>query len=380
MKTRITFVVMALSLSALDAQLSTVRAQGSLTPPGAPAPTMKTLDQIEPRIPIPSLPYTITKPGSYYLTTNLVGTSGANGITVSSGSVVIDLNGFALQGVPGSGTGIAVATTFTNLVFRNGTVTGWGGNGIDGYSSGFPRNLLYEKLTLSANGANGLHTEAGSIIRDCIAIGNGTSGFVSAGGEIIDCVARNNSGDGFTVNFCSLSHCSSEFNLNNGFTLVSSRALDCDSQLNSEGISCSGNGNEVRRCRAILNGDDGIVSNGSGSGTVIEDCEAANNSSHGIETAGIGGAYIAGNNVSLNGAGGIFISDSNNYIENNHVVTTTGVNGILITSGSYVNTVAVRNVVVGGGSPAINYSSAGNDFGPIGSASSATSPWANISH
>jgi hypothetical protein len=41
-------------------------AQGSLTPPpGAPAPTMKTLDQIEARTPISSAPFTISAPGSY---------------------------------------------------------------------------------------------------------------------------------------------------------------------------------------------------------------------------------------------------------------------------------------------------------------------------
>ena len=36
-------------LSTLNSQLSTCLAQGSLTPPGAPAPTMKSLAQIEPR-------------------------------------------------------------------------------------------------------------------------------------------------------------------------------------------------------------------------------------------------------------------------------------------------------------------------------------------
>jgi len=70
--------------------------QGSLTPPGAPGPTMKTLNQIEPRTPISSLPFVISSPGSYYLTTNLSGTSG---ITISSGNVTLDLNGFTLQGL-----------------------------------------------------------------------------------------------------------------------------------------------------------------------------------------------------------------------------------------------------------------------------------------
>ena len=34
--------------------------QGTLTPPGAPGATMKTLDQVQPRTPIPSGLYTIS--------------------------------------------------------------------------------------------------------------------------------------------------------------------------------------------------------------------------------------------------------------------------------------------------------------------------------
>jgi hypothetical protein len=41
-------------LSTLILQPPTLHAQGSLTPPGAPAPTMKSLDQVEPRTPISS--------------------------------------------------------------------------------------------------------------------------------------------------------------------------------------------------------------------------------------------------------------------------------------------------------------------------------------
>jgi hypothetical protein len=83
-----------LTLSILNSQLSTAFAQGSLTPPGAPVPTMKTLAQIEARTPISSLPFTITNSGSYYLTTNL--NSAGQGITISADNVAIDLSGFGI--------------------------------------------------------------------------------------------------------------------------------------------------------------------------------------------------------------------------------------------------------------------------------------------
>ena len=43
-------------LSSFILHPSSLLAQGSLTPPGAPAPTMKTLDQIEARTPITNRP------------------------------------------------------------------------------------------------------------------------------------------------------------------------------------------------------------------------------------------------------------------------------------------------------------------------------------
>src|ERR1022692_1207533 len=77
--------------------------QGALTPPGAPVPTMKTLDQIEPRTPISSLPFTITVPGSYYVTSNLTASSG--GILIATNNVTLDLDGSALSFIQMSGGG-----------------------------------------------------------------------------------------------------------------------------------------------------------------------------------------------------------------------------------------------------------------------------------
>src|SRR5262245_34532613 len=136
-----------LPLSIVNSPLS-ARGQGSLTPPGPPAPMMKTLTQIEPRTPISSLPYIINTPGSYYLSTNLTSPGSGNGITISSANVTVDLNGFTLQGVFGSNDGLYVSGTYTNLVVRNGVVTGWGNHGIDAWSGGYPRNMVFEKLTI----------------------------------------------------------------------------------------------------------------------------------------------------------------------------------------------------------------------------------------
>ena len=80
-------------------------AQGPLVPPAGPGPTMKTLEQIEPRTAITNVPYTISQPGSYYLTTNL--TSATFGVTIATNGVVRDLMGFMLAGA-GSGSGHGV--------------------------------------------------------------------------------------------------------------------------------------------------------------------------------------------------------------------------------------------------------------------------------
>src|SRR5262249_18950266 len=91
---------------------------------------MRTLDQIEPRIPISLLPFVITNSGSYFLTTNLVGASGENGIIISNDNVTLDLRGFSMIGGSAIGSGIYVPSAQKNISVRNGKLRGWQDYGI----------------------------------------------------------------------------------------------------------------------------------------------------------------------------------------------------------------------------------------------------------
>ena len=110
-------------------------AQGSLTPPGAPGPTMKSLAQIESRTPISSAPYTITTSGSYYLTTNLTVATG-DAITINADGVTLDLNGFTISSTASPATGTAILLTIPantsyrrNIAIHNGPLKGGSSTG-----------------------------------------------------------------------------------------------------------------------------------------------------------------------------------------------------------------------------------------------------------
>ncbi len=124
-----------------------VQGQGALTPPGAPAPTMKSLAQIEPRTPISAAPFTISAAGSYYLTTNLNVSSG-DAIIITANDVTLDLSGFTLRSTanPAAGYGIKLgaSSAVTNIIIANGHISGSVTNNGSTYGgAGFASGIYY---------------------------------------------------------------------------------------------------------------------------------------------------------------------------------------------------------------------------------------------
>jgi hypothetical protein len=175
------FVTSSLLLLTLNFQLSTF-AQGSLTPPGAPAPTMKTLAQIEPRTPISSAPFTISVPGSYYLTTNL-NVTGGDAITITVSGVTLDLSGFTISSTAASavGNGILLTNALSDILIFNGHIRGgvtnngsgvYNGPGFNNgiaYASSIPVNTRVSNVSVSGCKAYGILIERGDsqVVESC---------------------------------------------------------------------------------------------------------------------------------------------------------------------------------------------------------------------
>ncbi len=364
--------------------------QGSLTPPpGPPAPTMKSLDQIEARtiLNVTNAPgdaantFIISAPGSYYFTGNITGDPGKHGISIQANDVTLDLNGFALISGGGALIGVAVPVAQSAFCIRNGSVRGWTGGGVQAANTA----TLAEKLRLSENvGATGLSVGNGSIITDCVASGNGAGFYAADRTQISNCISTVNTGVGFS--------CGSYVNI-----------VDCSASRNGyHGIVVAGS-SSVIRCNSSRNiplggspGGSGIVP---GSGCTISDCTAGSNEVNGIGTFfETSDCTIQNCSAQANGQAGIQVKKSCHVLGNtcngNLVGITAGSSGNRI-DGNSCNDNTSQGFSITGANLIIRNSARGNptaySIGPVspagpvvdmtaGGTITSTSPWANFSY
>lgn len=186
--------------------------QGTLTPPGAPTPMFKSLNQIEPRTPVAGGgAATISQPGSYYLTGNIAVSSG-NGVTITVNHVTLDLNGFTISSTanPASGTGILLSSSLTNICIRNGSIFGSiTNNGANAYGgAGFASGVSYTGnqpvdtwvIDLSVSGVtnyginlnSNVGNNTGNTVEGCLVNDCGNFGIVAD--KVLDSFAKTGTG------------------------------------------------------------------------------------------------------------------------------------------------------------------------------------------
>ena len=266
-------------------------AQGPLTPPGAPAPTMKTLDQVEARTPISSLPFTISAAGSFYLTKNLSVTSG-DAIVINANNVTLDLNGFTISSSasPAGGTAIAPGGFLTDITILNGHIVGSFQHGIR-YSGAISqlKNVRIEGMSVSGCSGDGINLgNFTSIVIDrCTVQQIGAQGIV--GGSVNNSVAENCGGTGITAKTASNSV---------GSCSASQRGVYATTALNCIGTSVSGTGLEADSATGCRGESTAVGSPGTGLSALTA------NACYGLSSQGPGlNANMAQNSVGISVSG-----------------------------------------------------------------------------
>lgn len=345
----------AVLTTAAIAVTTALHAQGPLTPPGAPAETMKSLDQIEPRTRVTSLPATLSAAGSYYLTGNLQATAASgNAISIIANDVTLDLGGFTLSSTAAvTGHAISISAGTRGVTVKNGQIVG---TTIVGISGSFPSRTWMVtaggfSMGISDNG-NGTRIEdiavrgcrshgisgPGSgafILTRVTAAANGSAGIFANYGTLTESVASGNGGVGIRADYGVVNGCLARDNASNGIQAEAATVTGSGSQHNG-GAGIYGSHSIVSGSSATYNATDGMYSfYGSVDGGTF-----SNNAGNGIKAPY---ATIRGVTASFNGGHGIDASYSN--LDHVTAYKNTG-SGIHVVQGSVTGCAARENTGV----------------------------------
>jgi parallel beta-helix repeat protein len=311
---------------------------GPLDPPAGPvSPTYKTLAEVEPRIAVSpantpgsaTAVFTISQPGSYYLTGDITGEPAKHAIEITVGGVTLDLMGFHLTGVAGSLDGVR-AVGLGDIAVVNGSVRNCGAIGVHLNNTANVRladlrvsgctsigiitgdTAVVTECSARSNGSIGISVGVASAVRHCVARSNGAHG-ISVGSDsiIIGCTASSNTINGISASFgTTISQCSARFNQGSGFNISSGSVIECCTAQSStlDGIRATGE-SIIRNNVCDSNG----VSTGDGAGIHVT----------------FGDNRIEGNSCTRNDRG-IDVDAAGNIVVRNTCSGNTGVNWAIV--------------------------------------------------
>lgn len=271
----------------LMATITSLLAQGSLTPPSAPAPTMRTLDEIDESIqsleawidittlPVTNYSYIISEPGKYALMTNLI--QNPFSIDIVSSNVWLDLNGHLMQSPSGGGFGIDIATNMSNVTILNGTLHQYE-RAINGRKASY---IMLNNLTVLDSTGYGIMTGPNSTIRNCRVEKSTITGFdISSNSTVTGCTAMNNPYGFYCDSNVQLTDCHASYN-QIGFDIDFNASISgCSSTSNTlYGIRASSENHIINSC-VIGNGNKGVIA---GDNNRIEGCLVNQNANNGID-------------------------------------------------------------------------------------------------
>jgi hypothetical protein len=311
---------------------SFLNGQGSLTPPaGVPGPVMKTLDQVEARIPLVAGQagvavdgagtITISQPGSYYLTANLViTTANADGIVINSDDVTLDLNGFALICTSVNGGEAIFYNSRRGITIRNGRIVGGttqtGGvftpaGWIDGIDGNTLTGATARVSDVTVRGIRAIGITLGSstmaVVERCSVDTCGTTGILA--GSVLDSAVRNAGGIAIFVEYAgeilsgTVQNCFGG-SVGSGAGISAQRATVS----NSRGVSESGDGltaAQAINCAGISNSGSGLEA------TTASNCQGTSGSGIGLAAVNATNCY----GLSISGAYGMSISGTASFCQ-----------------------------------------------------------------
>ncbi len=309
-----------------------------------------------------TFPLVITQPGSYQLIGNMTVATATNAIIIQADNVVLDLNGFTVQGNGGGAAAgiVASSTSARSITIKNGSVHAFAGHGI--YLAG--RGHLVTDVKAAGNASDGIYVSQASVVERCTATGNGGNGIETGKAcAIKDNVCSTNTVSGILAGqSCTILQNTSTgngahgINADQGSTIMQNTCSEntiaginmggrCLAQQNNcyyndTGIEDSGSGCQIKDNVCTLNTSFGIA--------VVSDCEVSHNSCNRLNGTGI---FCGGSNNSVvdntclgNSSYGIDLGNGGNNYAATNKLSANGIAPIYRASGDILGTGDLANV------------------------------------